>query len=364
MVDNKKQKKYLMKFKSKWGNSKQVVSEYLGSNKPIKIKCLECDDSYVKKYASEAIRYGCPICYKNKRTDNLKNAAPKQNQSTEEFKLKLSEKCNNKYSLVGEYLGMRSSSTFRCNKCQRVFKMRPDDLLYRKDRGCNCQYFRLLEIKAERKKEQEKEREIEKKLRDEERIKKFERERKMFSLRVKAIWGNEFELLSPFKGKSHKIKVRHRVCGKVSKKEAKSLLDGYGCKYCSKRGDSSGVIIIARVLQELNLQYKREVTLEDCRYKKVLPFDFGIYNKGKELFFLIEYDGEQHFRATKRFGGDSKLRLIQLRDKIKDEYCRDKEIPLLRVKYNLVERTNNPYESVKSEIQTFIKNLTGESKVI
>ena len=59
-------------------------------------------------------------------------------------------------------------------------------------------------------------------------------------------------------------------------------------------------------------------------------FDFAIINNGN-LAGLLEYDGIQHFRGW----GSSKedLENIKRRDKIKNDYCKEKNIPLVRITY-------------------------------
>lgn len=53
---------------------------------------------------------------------------------------------------------------------------------------------------------------------------------------------------------------------------------------------------------------------------------------------LIEYDGEQHFKPV-QYGGISieqateKFLQTQIHDNIKDQYCEEYNIPLLRIPY-------------------------------
>jgi hypothetical protein len=57
----------------------------------------------------------------------------------------------------------------------------------------------------------------------------------------------------------------------------------------------------------------------------------------------IEYDGEQHYKQKKHFGGIIGLEKIKERDGIKNQYCDDKNITLLRV--NFKENTIDKLES-------------------
>ena len=63
-----------------------------------------------------------------------------------------------------------------------------------------------------------------------------------------------------------------------------------------------------------------------------MKFDFAIFD-GQNLRALIEYDGIQHFKIVEKWGGEEKLKTQQERDKRKDEYCKKKGIPLIRIPY-------------------------------
>ena len=58
-------------------------------------------------------------------------------------------------------------------------------------------------------------------------------------------------------------------------------------------------------------------------------FDFAIVENGK-IVRLIEFDGEQHYKDVKQWGG---LELQQERDKVKNEYALSHNIPLVRIPY-------------------------------
>ena len=65
-----------------------------------------------------------------------------------------------------------------------------------------------------------------------------------------------------------------------------------------------------------------------------MPFDFVLL-KDNQPKITIEYHGEQHFskRQKSLFGGIEKQKLQQIRDKIKEKYCEDNNIPLLIIIY-------------------------------
>ena len=63
-------------------------------------------------------------------------------------------------------------------------------------------------------------------------------------------------------------------------------------------------------------------------------FDFMVYNyKGDP--YLIEYDGEQHYKAVEMWGGEEGLKERQKRDKEKNEWASANGITLIRIPYTL-----------------------------
>ena len=63
-----------------------------------------------------------------------------------------------------------------------------------------------------------------------------------------------------------------------------------------------------------------------------MRFDFAIFKNGI-LSHLIEYNGKQHYEKVSGSWGDSYETLIEC-DKRKKEYCFQKNIPLIIIKYN------------------------------
>lgn len=86
---------------------------------------------------------------------------------------------------------------------------------------------------------------------------------------------------------------------------------------------------ILKILKENNIHGNIQYTFSDCKDKNLLPFDFYIENK-----YIIEYDGEQHFKNIEFFGGTDGFYIRRAHDLIKDKYCFDNNIPLIRIPYD------------------------------
>ena len=106
-----------------------------------------------------------------------------------------------------------------------------------------------------------------------------------------------------------------------------NFLRGTGCPICIS---SKGERIIETFLLKNNIDFVREKTFDTCKNIRNLPFDFYIPSRNT----LIEYNGLQHYRPVKWFGGKQTLKDIINRDNIKTQWCKDKNIKLLIITYN------------------------------
>lgn len=101
---------------------------------------------------------------------------------------------------------------------------------------------------------------------------------------------------------------------------------GQICREC-KGSKSKGELAIAKYLDNNNIQYEQEKWFDNCRDINPLPFDFFI----PSLNTIIEFDGRQHFGETNWFSYDYKT--TSLHDNIKNTYCENNGIHLIRIPY-------------------------------
>ena len=114
--------------------------------------------------------------------------------------------------------------------------------------------------------------------------------------------------------------------------------NGKRCPKCYEETNASkGVREIEEYLIDNNIEYIREYTFNDCKSKNVLRFDFYLpqYN------CCIEFDGQQHFIMVDYFGGFDGFVSTVIRDTIKNIYCKDNNINLIRIPYNKLENIKN-----------------------
>jgi len=102
------------------------------------------------------------------------------------------------------------------------------------------------------------------------------------------------------------------------------------CRKCFPYSTSYGESYIKKYLIDNNIDFTQQKTFENCKDERKLPFDFYLSNYNT----LIEYDGQQHYKAVDFFGGEKAFIKQQLHDKIKTEYTEKKGINLIRIRYD------------------------------
>jgi very-short-patch-repair endonuclease len=144
---------------------------------------------------------------------------------------------------------------------------------------------------------------------------------------VKLIHNNKYDYsLVKYINAQTKIIIICPIHG-MFKQEANSHRSGNGCPICRQ---SKGEIEISKYLINNGIEFQYQKVFNDCEHKRKLRFDFYLpqYNT------CVEYDGKQHFIANEYFGGTKSLESQKERDIVKNKYCKDNNIILIRIKYN------------------------------
>lgn len=128
-------------------------------------------------------------------------------------------------------------------------------------------------------------------------------------------------------------------CGNITKVSVNDLRrDLYGDKTrhgtysCGCLSKSVGEKKVKTQLELLQIKFEREKTFEACKNLETdrrLRYDFYLpdYNT------CIEYDGFTHFIANGGWNTEENLAGIQYRDNIKNKFCKDNNIRLVRIPY-------------------------------
>lgn len=71
-----------------------------------------------------------------------------------------------------------------------------------------------------------------------------------------------------------------------------------------------------------------------------LRFDFAVFNEKNKLSHLIEYDGIQHFNKNCFSQTNNDFNQLKAHDNLKDEYCKNHNIKLVRINYKMLKSLN------------------------
>lgn len=160
------------------------------------------------------------------------------------------------------------------------------------------------------------------------------------------------------------------ICTKhgIFKQTPNHHLSDEGCPICKL---SKGEKLIREYLINKNITFKEQKTFKDCINPfsgRKLKFDFYLL----EHNICIEFDGRQHYEpcnftssAQTQETKMKNLSEIQYRDNIKNLYCKQYNIQLIRIKYTDKENIYNILESfIKQKDQQFLIDLFYSSYVL
>lgn len=226
-------------------------------------------------------------------------------RSTQDF-INLLQSKNPQVDVIGKYLGARKSVDVKCSVCG--YEWSP--LAYNLLSGCgcpNCYNNRRGELHH---------------VADEEKLKKLEEIHP------------DIEFLEvPYYAKDN-VKCKCKTCGHIWEATYINLTKSDNPTGCPRCIDSKGEKLIQSLLTEWGYKYTSQKKFDDLKDSSYLPFDIYL----DDFNVLIEYDGIQHYSPT-QFGGISEDRakdlhdLTKKHDKMKNEYCKKNNIPLIRIPY-------------------------------
>lgn len=120
-----------------------------------------------------------------------------------------------------------------------------------------------------------------------------------------------------------KCKYGHEFLSKLPEKGK------FRCKYCNSI--SEGERLVSNILNKKKIKFKQQYSFPDLLSENDNPlkFDFAIFYKDN-LHYLIEYDGEQHYKSIY---GEDNLEITKYRDNLKNIYCKNNNIKLIRIPF-------------------------------
>lgn len=104
-------------------------------------------------------------------------------------------------------------------------------------------------------------------------------------------------------------------------------------KWCKKCGSSNGERKVRQILKDLNIEFIQEYKLPVSNRRR---YDYYFELSGR--MFIIEYDGEQHFKYVRKYH-KTKERFLQAQiiDRIKTYYSWNSGVTIIRIDYTQVD---------------------------
>lgn len=357
------------------GSDYIILDKYVNSATRVRVKHLKC--GHINLMFPSNIYRGATCLYCSDKEKGIKCRL-----TTDEFKSRVYNSVGNEYSVLGEYVGSNTKILMKHNKCGNEYEVSPSAFL----QGARCPQCKGGVRKTPKQFEQDfysvaqdnyKLLSVYKNSHTKVKVKhlscgnvymvtpnaflggercpqcfgKHRRTQQEFEDIIYNLTEGDYVVLSKYKNANTKVVFEHKVCGKnFSMIPYDFIGSGHRCPWCFQSGSSHGNSMIAKVLSKLGIKYYREFKFSGCKDKRKLPFDFYLpdYN------LCIEYDGKQHFDR------DSKFYSIDLvkHDRIKDQFCLDNNINLLRIKY-----TSDTLSSVRKLILDFLAGIEAQNHV-
>lgn len=296
MLPRKTTEEFIQQAKKVHGN-KYDYSEvyYINSSTKVKIKCNECGYVFYQLPPKHLRGQGCPKCADIKTGIRCR-------KSLTVFLKEAKEIHGDKYDYSQvNYINSVTPVKIKCNICGHIFYQTPGNHL--QGQGC---------LKCVREKRSE--------------VLRLSTEE--FIQRAKKIHGEKYDYSNiKYKNMKFKIKIFCKKCNRYFWQLPGAHLAGHGCRRCKS---SKSEIYIEEYLSKHNISFYRQKYLKGCCNLGPLLFDFYLpdYN------LCIEFQGIQHYKPIKFWGGEKTFKENQLRDQIKRDYCKEHNIKLIEIKYN------------------------------
>lgn len=269
-------------------NCTLLGDEYINAHQKLKYKCNICGKVHTTTWNNfTKIKSLCLDCFNS--YDGC------QKMSIEKLKNKLKEMGMELYSESFEYISRtKTKLPMKCQRCGKL-QYRSFAILY-KNKKCVCKDCEKTNLHTL---------EVAQKI----IFEKYE---------VKLLSYNGFRKNCIYKCN----------CGHINEINYSTLFNhGLWCPYCMMTR-SKGEELVKRWLIENNIDFKYEKTFDGLKNIGKLKIDFFL----EDYDVAIEVDGEHH-RSPVMYGGKDELDMVKKRDSIKNKYCRDNNIILIRIPY-------------------------------
>lgn len=152
--------------------------------------------------------------------------------------------------------------------------------------------------------------------------------KEQFINKAKKVHGDIYDYTKAiYKSVSDKVIIICPKHGEFNQSVTNHIHNKNGCPKCKL---SKGETKVMRFLEKHKIEYSPQKRFSECKNKGMLPFDFYLPNNK----VCIEFQGKQHYKMEKFFGGEEGFNLLKINDAIKKDFCKKNNIKLIRIKYN------------------------------
>ena len=299
----------------------EVRNNYVKSSIKVRILHHTCNQEYEVTPNHFLKGKRCPHCWKVRRVE-VARVAQSGKWNTARLKEEVKKAVGDEYTVLGKYISSLKPVRIRHNseRCGfHEYTVRSVDFL-KKDAN-RCPACAAID-------------------RDE-RIRSMNPKKTtaQFRREVRDRFEGKYEVVGKYVNNKTKILMRHVECGQTYEMTPNDVLTGYRCPACFRKlpKESEPARRIKHMLENGGYGFETEVMFEGCRHKRLLKFDFCVYKDDtKEDYFLIEYNGRQHYAPTLKTddGNDHRLEEQMVRDRIKVEFCAKHGIELHIIRYD------------------------------
>lgn len=274
---------------------KLLSTEYVSYNHKMSLQC-KCGNEFTTDFDSfkNKNKRQCNKCGKRKTIEKLR-------KTNESFIEQVYEIVGNEYVFLEEYKNARTNIKCKHNVeyCGYEWDISPSNFLSNGNRCPQCTRPN------------------------------YHRDTDKFKQEVYDLTKGEYLVLGEYIGSETKIKIKHNICNNEYYVQPNNFLSGGRCPQCN---ESKGEQRVRSYLEEEQIVFKQEYSFNGLLGVGGLPlrFDFAVFDGDNRFKLLIEYDGEFHYHKIHE---DRSLGVQQVHDERKNKYCKDNNIPLLRIPY-------------------------------
>jgi len=153
-----------------------------------------------------------------------------------------------------------------------------------------------------------------------------------FIKKVRELEGENYKVIGRYSGTHSHIVFRHIDCGTEFEMRPNNFIHKNNrCPKCTK---SKGEEAIERWFNSNEIEFKTQFSIEGCKYKNILKFDFAVELEDGS-YCIIEYDGRYHDSPhSKKKEHVKKWEDQVTRDKVKNDFCQKNGIELIRIHHS------------------------------